>query len=72
MKPATVVLVEAKAGMWQAIMKDGREYIRDPNSTAAFPPLAGWPSAEAAHADLTRWGYLVLLPPEPHYIEIKA
>lgn len=72
MKPATAVLVRANANLWLAITKDGRDYIRDPDSTVAFPPMAGWLSADAAHADLTRWGFMVLQPPEPRYIALTA
>lgn len=71
MRPAdgerrTVILVEEKPGLWMALTEDRSEYIYDPEySTPPFPQLvlAGWSSAEAAHADLTRWGFLVVQSP---------
>jgi hypothetical protein len=68
----TAILVEAKADLWLALTKDGHDYIRDPESKAPFPPLASWRSSDAAYADLTRWGFLILRPPTRHYISLTG
>jgi hypothetical protein len=64
------ILVQASSPLWLALTEDRSEYIRDPSSTGAFPQMAGWPSADAARADLARWGFTVLLPPKPRYVTL--